>query len=49
MSYIFAILIWMLLIPIFLIDNIKIKFVIYVIQIILLIEQCIYIYFKFKK
>lgn len=47
-SFIFTIIIWLLLIPEFLIDNITVKVVICVIQLILLIAQIIYAFFKFK-
>ena len=48
-SFIFTILIWILLIPQLLTDNTKIKLIICIIQIILLIAQLVYMYFKLKK
>lgn len=47
-SFIFTIIIWLLLIPEFLIKESATKIIILVVQIILLIAQWIYAYFKFK-
>ena len=47
-SFIFTILIWLLLIPEFLIENEIVKIIIVVIQLILLIAQIIYVFYQFK-
>ena len=47
-SFIFTILIWLLLIPEFLIENKTIKIAIVIIQLILLIAQIIYVFYQFK-
>lgn len=47
-SFIFTIIIWLLIIPEFLIDNIIVTRVILIMQVILLIAQIIYVYFEFK-
>lgn len=47
--FIFTIAIWILLIPVLLTQNIKLKIILVIIQIVLLLAQMIYIFFKFKK
>ena len=47
-SFIFTILIWLLLIPEFLIENEIVKIIIVIIQLILLIAQIIYTFYQFK-
>ena len=45
-SFIFTIIIWILLIPQTIIKNLKIKIIICIIQVVLLIAQIIYLYFN---
>lgn len=47
-SFIFTILIWLLVIPEFLIENEFIRIAILIIQLILLIAQIIYAFYQFK-
>lgn len=47
-SFIFTIIIWLLIIPILLIDNSVIVKILVAIQIILLIAQIIYVFLEFK-
>ena len=47
-SFIFTILIWLLVIPEFLIENEFIRIAILIIQLILLIAQIIYTFYQFK-
>ena len=47
-SFIFTIAIWILIIPVLLTQNEKIKIILVIIQIVLLVAQMIYIFFKFK-
>ena len=47
-SFIFTILIWLLVIPEFLIENEFIRIAILIIQLILLIAQIIYVFYQFK-
>lgn len=47
-SFIFTILIWLLIIPEFLIENEVVKIIIVVIQLVLLIAQIIYVFYQFK-
>lgn len=47
-SFIFTILIWLLIIPEFLIENEIVKIIIVVIQLVLLIAQIIYVFYQFK-
>lgn len=48
-SFIFTIVIWLLIIPVLLIDNSVIVKILVAIQIILLIAQIIYVFLEFKK
>lgn len=48
-SFIFTIIIWLLIIPVLLIDNTVIVKVLVAIQIILLIAQIIYVFLELKK
>ena len=47
-SFIFTILIWLLIIPEFLIENEIVKIIIVAIQLVLLIAQIIYVFYQFK-
>lgn len=47
-SFIFTILIWILIIPEFLIENEAIRIAIVIIQLLLLIAQIIYVFYQFK-
>lgn len=47
-SFIFTTLIWLLLIPEFLIENEIVRIIIVIIQILLLIAQIIYAFYQFK-
>ena len=47
-SFIFTIIIWLLIIPVLLIDNLVIVKILVAIQIILLIAQIIYVFLEFK-
>ena len=47
-SFIFTIIIWLLIIPVLLIDNLVIVKILVAMQIILLIAQIIYVFLKFK-
>lgn len=47
-SFIFTILVWLLIIPEFLIENEIVKIIIVVIQLVLLIAQIIYVFYQFK-
>ena len=48
-SFIFTIIIWLLIIPVLLIDNLVIVRILVAMQIILLIAQIIYIFLELKK
>lgn len=47
-SFIFTIIIWLLIIPVLLIDNLVIVKILVAMQIILLIAQIIYVFLEFK-
>ena len=47
-SFIFTIIIWLLIIPVLLIDNLVVVKILVAIQIILLIAQIIYVFLEFK-
>ena len=47
-SWIFSVIIWLLIIPVLLIDNLVIVRILVAIQIILLIAQIIYVFLEFK-